>query len=73
MGALFKPLAVADLSRINLKKLTPEHIRQIDDLLTGVGEYGEVILVVEHGRLKYINAMESHKVKNLEEAAKRKI
>lgn len=61
-----------DLSHIKLKKLTLEQIRQIDDLLNGVGEYGEVILVIENTRLKYINTMESHKVKHVMDEQKRR-
>jgi hypothetical protein len=61
-----------DLSKIKLQKLTVEQILQIDDLLNGIGEYGKLALVVEHGKLKYINAMTSRKAQNLEEAAKDK-
>ena len=43
------------------KKLKLEQIEQIDDLLTSIGEYGEVHLVVERGELKYINLLKSHK------------
>jgi hypothetical protein len=45
-----------------LRRLTLEQVQQIDSLLSNVGLYGEVILVVENGMLKYINTMESHKV-----------
>ena len=50
-----------ELSGLNLKKLSIRTICQLDDLLSSVGEYGEVTLVVEHGILKYINKTESLK------------
>jgi hypothetical protein len=45
-----------------LKKLTIEQIRTIDDMLASLGDYGELHLVVQHGELRYINKMESFKV-----------
>ena len=44
-----------------LKMLSIEQLRQIDELLSSVGEYGEVHLVIQHGELRYINRLESHK------------
>lgn len=57
----------SELSDLKLKKLTIKTICQLDDLLSSVGEYGEVTLVVEHGRLKYINKTESHKAQSARE------
>jgi len=50
-----------------LIKLTPEHIEQIDELLSEIGLYGQVQIVVENGELRYINKLESHKARNREE------
>ncbi len=47
---------------LELKKLTLEQVRTIDEMLASVGEYGEVDLVVQHGELRYINKVESFKV-----------
>ncbi len=46
---------------MGLRKLTEQQIRQIDLALESVGEYGEVHLIVQHGQLKYINRVESHR------------
>lgn len=51
-----------DSYKMKLKNLTPDQVRQIDDFLGSVGEYGEVSLIVQHGELRYINRVESHKV-----------
>lgn len=42
-------------------QLTPDQIKQINDALSSVSEYGEVHLVIQHGMLKYINVLNSHK------------
>lgn len=47
---------------IQLKKLTPEQVRCIDEALASLCEYGEVRLVVQRGELRYINKLESFKV-----------
>lgn len=47
---------------ILLKKLTIEQVKQIDQFLASLEEYGEVHLIVQRGILKYINRVESHKV-----------
>ena len=44
-----------------LQKLDMEQVVRIDELLASVGDYGEVHLVVQHGQLRYINRVESHK------------
>lgn len=41
--------------------LTVEQVEQINALLSTLGEYGEIHLIVQRGELKYINKMESHK------------
>lgn len=49
------------LNGLRLEKLTVEQLRQVDELLSSLGEYGEVQLIVQHGELKYINKVESRK------------
>ncbi len=49
---------------LNLVKLTPDYIKQIDEMLVEVGMYGEVHIIVENGRLRYINKVESRKFHN---------
>ena len=44
-----------------LKKLTPDQVRQIDEALAAVGDYGEVHLIVQRGELRYVNKVESYK------------
>ena len=47
--------------QVELKKLTREQVRQIDDALASLPDYGEVRLIVQHGELRYINRVESHR------------
>jgi hypothetical protein len=49
------------LKSLRLKMLTVTQIEQIDKLLSSLGEYGEIHLIVQRGVLKYINKVESHK------------
>ena len=49
------------LSGQKLRKLNLEQIKQIDDALDSIGEYGEVRLILQHGELRYINKVESQK------------
>ena len=44
-----------------LKKLTSDQVRQIDEALVAVGDYGEVHLIVQRGELRYVNKVESYK------------
>ena len=46
---------------LKLKKLDLEQVMRIDEMLDSIGDYGEVHLVVQHGELRYINRVESHK------------
>ena len=48
-------------SGTKLRMLSVEQLRQIDELLSSVGEYGEIHLAIQHGELRYINRVESHK------------
>lgn len=49
------------VNALKLRFLNLEQIRQIDNSLTSVGEYGEIHLIVQHGELRYINKVESVK------------
>lgn len=40
--------------------LSPSQIQMIDEALSAVGEYGEVQLVVEKGRLRFVVTQDSH-------------
>ena len=61
MTYLKKSHLASILEAPTLKKLTVEQVEQIDQLLSSLGEYGEIHLIVQRGVLKYINKMESHK------------
>lgn len=49
------------LADYQLKMLTPEQVKRIDELLLSVGEYGEVRLIVQKRELRYLNRVESYK------------
>lgn len=49
-------------SALQLRMLDLEQVRQIDEMLASIGDYGEVDLVIQHGELRYINRVESQKV-----------
>ena len=49
-----------------LEKLTHQQVKQIDEALVSVGDYGEVRLIVQRGRLRYINRLESQKAWDME-------
>jgi hypothetical protein len=40
--------------------LLPSHIRMIDEALSSLGEFGEVRLVVEKGRLRFLVTQKSY-------------
>ena len=42
-----------------LKMLTPQQIRQIDEALAKLGPFGEVRLIKQRGRLRFIQKIES--------------
>jgi hypothetical protein len=42
-----------------LKFLTSQQIQQIDDVLAGLGAFGEVRLIKERGKLRFIQKLES--------------
>ena len=45
--------------RLELKFLTPSQIPMIDEALAAVGEFGEVRLIVERGRLRFVVTQKS--------------
>ena len=47
-----------------LKALTPEQVERVNELLTSIGDYGEIRLIIQRGELRYINKVESYKVCN---------
>lgn len=49
---------LADLRR-RLRVLTPEQLAQIDRLLREVGPSGEVRLIVQKGRVRYLTTVET--------------
>ena len=44
-----------------LQMLTAAQVLRIDELLSDVGDYGEVHLVVQRHQLRYINQVQSYK------------
>ncbi len=42
-----------------LKALTPRQIRAIDEALAAVGDYGEVRLIVNRGKLRFVQTLKS--------------
>ena len=42
-----------------LRVLKREHIRRIDDALAEVGPFGEVRIIKQHGKLRFIQKVES--------------
>jgi hypothetical protein len=56
--------------RPKLSKLTAEQIDQINEVLASLDDYGEVHLIIQHGELKYINKVESHKAWDDEQGKK---
>ncbi len=40
--------------QLSIRFLLPEQIKLIDEALVAIGEYGEVHLVVEKGRLRFV-------------------
>jgi hypothetical protein len=63
-----KPLKRAPLSTdLRLSKLTVEQVKQIDEMLEDVGDYGEVHIIVQRGELRYINKVESYRFVDEEE------
>ncbi len=49
---------------VKLKSLTQEQVDRVNELLTSLGEYGEIHLIIQRGELRYINKVESYKAWN---------
>jgi hypothetical protein len=45
-----------------LNVLRPEHIRRIDDALTELGPFGEVRIIKQRGKLRFIQKVESENI-----------
>lgn len=58
------------LKDLNLVKLTRDQIQRIDQLLVELGDYGELHIIIEHGDLRYVNEVKSHKFWDLEKKKK---
>ena len=61
MSALKSTLTDHPSTGLKLRLLNLEQVRRIDEMLASLGDYGEVHLVIQHGQLRYINRVESHK------------
>jgi hypothetical protein len=46
----------------SLKVLTPEQIQKIDDALAGLGPFGEIRLIKNKGKLRFIQKVESESI-----------
>ena len=46
----------------SLKVLTPEQIRKIDDALARLGPFGEIRLIKNKGKLRFIQKVESESI-----------
>lgn len=49
-----------------LAVLTPEQISRVDQALARVGQFGEVRLIVQRGRLRFVQILRSEDVDNVE-------
>lgn len=47
---------------ISLRHLTLAELRQLDHYLNEVGPFGELRMIVEKGRVKYMEVVRSHRV-----------
>ena len=56
----------ARLRTFRLKKLTLDQVKHIDEVLSSLGEYGELHLIIQHGELRYINKVESFSARKSE-------
>ena len=55
---------------INLERLDAAEIRKIEDALKKVGPFGEVHLVVEKGRIRFVRTLKSEAVESENSSAK---
>jgi hypothetical protein len=54
------PNNVAPLSTIMLKVLTCSQVEKIDQMLSEMGDFGELRLIVKKGRVRFIEKLESY-------------
>lgn len=47
-------------TRSSLKFLAPNQVMMIDEALATLGDYGEVRLIIEKGRLRFLVTQKSH-------------
>jgi hypothetical protein len=50
----------SDMETVQFKFLSWDQIQMIDDALAGLGKFGEVHLVIQKGRLRFLVTQESH-------------
>ena len=53
-------LLTAEVKECGNQFLLPDHIQMIDEALVSLGEFGEVRLVVEKGRLRFLVTQKSY-------------
>ncbi len=53
-------LLTAEVEECGNQFLLPDHIKMIDEALVSLGEFGEVRLVVEKGRLRFLVTQKSY-------------
>lgn len=58
--------SVASAETLQLKKLTLEQVKRIDEVLNSLGDYGELHLIIQNGELRYINRVQSFSARNIE-------
>jgi hypothetical protein len=54
------PLLTTGIDECEYHFLLPTHIKMIDEALVSLGEFGEVRLVVEKGRLRFLVTQKSY-------------
>ncbi len=52
--------ATSEENKKHLNHLCPSQVEMIDEAIGNVGEFGEVRLVIEKGRLRYVCVQQSH-------------
>ena len=53
-------LSNPEIEQLHLEHLSQAHIRMIDEAIDAVGQFGEVHLVVNKGRLRFVITQKSH-------------
>ncbi len=55
-------IVMDEKSRIELRKLTPQQLKRLDHMLEEVGDFGAVRLVIEKGRIKFVEVTTSKRL-----------